>query len=108
MISNVVVTYQIRPEAMDEHVRLIEDVFAQLHAQQPTNVEYKVVRLADGVSFVHVSTAQTEDGANPLTGMASFVEFGRDIASRVATAPKPTAADLVGSYVPPGGAVASQ
>ncbi|HEY3036354.1 MAG TPA: hypothetical protein VGJ54_17065 [Streptosporangiaceae bacterium] len=66
MISSVVVSYQVRPEAVAEHVRLIEAVFAQLHAEQPDNVEYKVVRLADGVSFVHVSSADTPDGSNPL------------------------------------------
>src|SRR6266480_5460446 len=52
VISSVVVSYQVRPEAVAEHVRLIEAVFTQLHAEQPDNVEYKVVRLADGVSFV--------------------------------------------------------
>ena len=100
MISSVVVSYQVRPEAVAEHVRLIEAVFAQLHAEQPDNVEYKVVRLADGVSFVHVSSADTPDGSNPLPEPASFKEFGRDSAARVATAPVPTAADIIGSYHP--------
>src|SRR6266516_3147588 len=77
--------------------RLIEAVFTQLHAEQPDNVEYKVVRLADGVSFVHVSSADTPDGSNPLPELAAFKEFGRDSAARVATAPVPTAADIIGS-----------
>jgi hypothetical protein len=100
MISSVVVSYQVKPEAVAEHVRLIEGVFAQLRAEQPGNIEYKVVRLDDGVSFVHVSTADTPDGANPLPELAAFKEFGRDSAARVATAPVPTAADIVGSYYP--------
>jgi len=65
VISSVVVSYQVRPGAVAEHVRLIEAVFEQLHAEQPGNVEYKVVRLQDGVSFVHVSSADTPDGSNP-------------------------------------------
>jgi hypothetical protein len=84
MISNVVVSYQLKPEAMAEHIRLIEAVFAQLHREKPQNLEYKVVRLDDGVSFVHISTADTPDGANP---------------------PAPTGAALVGSYVPADGAL---
>jgi hypothetical protein len=64
VISSVVVSYQVRPEAVAEHVRLIEAVFAQLRAEQPDNVEYKVVRLDDGVSFVHISSADTPDGSN--------------------------------------------
>ena len=100
MISSIVVTYQVKPEAMAEHVRLIEGVFEQLHAEQPANLEYKVVRLDDGVSFVHVSTADTPDGSNPLPQMSAFRAFGRDSGDRVATTPVPTPADIIGSYVP--------
>ena len=102
MISSVVVSYSVRPEAVAEHIRLIEGVFEQLHAEQPGNIEYKVMRLDDGVSFVHVSTADTPDGSNPLPAMAAFQQFGKDAGSRVATPPVPTAADIVGSYHPGG------
>ena len=100
MITSVVVSYQVKPEATAEHVRLIEAIFAQLHAERPDNVEYKVVRLDDGVSFVHLSTADTPDGSNPLPEMTAFSEFGRDLASRVASPPAPKAAEIIGSYHP--------
>jgi hypothetical protein len=100
MISNVVVTYQLRPEAMDEHVRLIEAVFDQLRAEARPDLAYQVLRLDDGVSFVHVSTADTEDGSNPLPSLAAFQEFSRDLGSRVATPPAPSGATTIGSYVP--------
>src|SRR6266568_6602702 len=58
VITSVVVSYQVKPEAMAEHVRLIEAVFDHLRAERPANIEYKVVRLADGVSFVHLSSAE--------------------------------------------------
>ncbi len=101
MISSVIVSYKIRPEAAAEHIRLIEAVFEQLRAEHPDNLEYKVVRLDDGVSFVHMSSADTPDGSNPLPELAAFKEFGRNSAARVATAPVPTAADIIGSYYPP-------
>jgi hypothetical protein len=101
VISSVVVSYKVRPEAVAEHVRLIEAVFEQLRAEQPDNVEYKVVCLDDGVSFVHVSSADTPDGSNPLPELAAFKEFGRDSAARVATPPVPTPAHIIGSYYPP-------
>jgi len=100
VISSVVVSYQVKPEALDEHVRLIEGVFKQLHAERPANVEYKVVRLADGVSFVHMFSVDTPDGSNPLPEMAAFKEFGKDSGARVATTPMPTPADVIGSYHP--------
>jgi len=100
MISSVVVSYLVRPEAVDEHVRLIEAVFEQLRNEQPANIEYKVMRLADGVSFVHVSTADTADGSNPLPKLAAFQQFGQNAGARVASTPVPTAADIIGSYHP--------
>src|SRR5258708_6416097 len=100
VITSVVVSYQGRPEAVAEHVRLIEAVFEQLHSERPGNVEYKVVRLADGVSFLHVSSADTPDGSNPLPELTAFKEFGRNSASRVATTPVPTPAAIIGSYPP--------
>jgi hypothetical protein len=101
VISSVVVSYRVRPEAVAEHIRLIEAVFEQLGAERPGNVEYKVVRLADGVSFVHMSSADTPDGSNPLPELSAFKEFGRDSAARVATTPVPAAADIIGAYHPP-------
>src|SRR5262245_40958932 len=77
VISSVVVSYQVRPEAVAEHVRLIEAVFAQLHAEQPGNVESKVVRLADGASFGHASSAATPAGSNPLPELAASAAPGR-------------------------------
>lgn len=100
MITSVVVSYTVKPEAIEEHVRLIEGVFAQLHSEAPANVEYKVMRLDDGVSFVHVSTADTDDGSNPLPQLSAFQQFNQDAASRVATPPMPTAAAIIGSYHP--------
>jgi hypothetical protein len=100
MISNVVVSYTVKPEAVEEHLRLIQGVFNQLDSEAPANIEYKVVQLADGVSFVHVSTAETDDGSNPLPALASFQQFAQDLGARVATPPAPSAAEIVGSYYP--------
>jgi hypothetical protein len=100
VISNVVVTYTVKPDAIDEHLRLIEGVFAQLQSEAPAHLEYKVLHLADGVTFVHVSTADTPDGSNPLPALESFQEFAKDLPARVSTPPNPTAATIVGSYHP--------
>ena len=107
VISNVVVSYQIRPEVLAEHLALIKGVFDELGDTGPENVEYKVLRLDDGVSFLHVSTATTPDGSNPLPELASFQRFAKDLAQRVATPPSPTDAQIVGSYVPSQGALGS-
>jgi hypothetical protein len=98
MISRVVVTYSIRPETRDEHVRLIEGVFAQLDAEAPSTVDYQVLCRDDGVSFVHVSSHETEDGSNPIPQLAAFQEFQRDLASRLTGPPQSSEAILVAEY----------
>jgi hypothetical protein len=98
VISNVVVTYSVRPEAVEEHLRLIAGVFDQLRADARDDVDYQVLRLADGVSFVHVSSADTADGSNPLPQLAAFREFSADLASRVTAPPIASPADVVAAY----------
>ena len=49
-----VVRYQAKPDRADENQGLIEAVFADLEARQPEGFTYKVFRLEDGVSFIHV------------------------------------------------------
>jgi hypothetical protein len=109
VITSVVVTYQVRPEALAEHVRLIEAVFDQLRSEKPAGLlDYQVRCLEDGVSFVHVSTADTPDGSNPLPKLTAFQQFGRNSEARVATTPVPTPAAVIGYYYAaaqlPGGA----
>ena len=87
MRNNTVVSYTVRPEAYTEHVRLIGRVFAQLREECPGNVDYQVLCLADGVSFVHVSNHDTADGSSPLPALSTFKEFISGLAQRVATPP---------------------
>ena len=75
-------------------------MLAQLTAEQPDNVQYQVLRLADGVSFVHVSTADTPDGSNLIPELESFKAFGKDIAFRVTAQPDLKVADVIASYLP--------
>ena len=100
MISHVVVTYSVKPEAIEEHLRLISGVFEQLEAEGRDDVDYQVLRLADGVSFVHVSSADTADGSNPLPQLAAFRDFGADLASRVTAPPIASQADVVAVHRP--------
>jgi len=96
--NNTVVTYTVRPGAHAEHVRLIERVFAQLQTERPGNVDYQVLCLADGVSFVHVSNHDTADGSSPLPALSAFKEFTSDLAQRVATPPTASDAKAIGTY----------
>ena len=95
----IVVRYQTKPECGDENQRLIEAVFAELDQRRPTGFTYEVVRLADGVSFIH--TVVEDDAVaerDSLQDVPAFQAFTANIADRCAVQPAPSAARVVGSY----------
>jgi hypothetical protein len=63
-MATTVVRYQAKPERADENQRLIEAVFAEFNERQPEGFTYKVFRLEDGVSFIHV-VIEHDDVADP-------------------------------------------
>jgi hypothetical protein len=94
----VVVQYQVKPEMGDENQSLIESVFEELDERDPGGVRYASLRLADGVSFVHLASVETDDGSNPLSKTAAFGEFQRELKDRCSVQPAPQEAEVVGSY----------
>jgi hypothetical protein len=98
-MTNTVVRYQAKPERADENQRLIEAVFAQLEERQPDGFTYKVFRLEDGVSFVHV-VIEHDGVENPdsLQDVPAFQAFVKDIADRCDVAPVAKQATIVGGY----------
>ncbi len=93
-----VVRYQTKPERAEENQRLIEAVFAELDAQEPEGFTYKVFRLADGVSFLHVVIEHDIIDPDSLQAVPAFQAFVADIADRCDFAPVAVGATIVGGY----------
>src|ERR1700719_681796 len=96
-----VVRYVTNPEQADENARLIGQVFEELRTKAPQDVRYLALRLADG-TFVHVSMAETADGASPIPKLAAFGLFQSGIKERCVEPPKSSDATIVGHYRMPG------
>lgn len=92
-----VVRYRPQPDTVAENRRLVEEVFAELHATDPGGIRYATFKLADG-TWVHVADIDGAD--NPLAATASFAEFTADIEGRCeeGQGPNPQAAEIIGSY----------
>ena len=82
-MSATVVRYQAKPERADENQKLIESGFADLDARSPKGFTYKVFRLDDGISFIHV-VVEHEGVEDPdsLQDVPAFQAFVADIAVR--------------------------
>jgi hypothetical protein len=94
-----VVRYQAKPDRADENQELVEAVFADLDRRQPEGFTYKVFRLEDGVSFVHV-VIEHDDVADPdsLQELPAFQAFVEHIGERCDVPPLAMGATVVGGY----------
>ncbi len=97
-MKTIVVRYQAKPERADENQKLIEAVFAELEDRQPEGFTYKVFRLDDGVSFVHVVIEHDVDAPESLQAVPAFQAFVADIGDRCDIAPIASGATIVGGY----------
>ncbi|MDQ6697903.1 MAG: hypothetical protein M3Z46_10665 [Actinomycetota bacterium] len=97
-MSSTVVRYQTKPDRADENQKLIEAVFADLEEHEPDGFTYKVFRLEDGVSFIHVVIEHDIDEPDSLQDVPAFQTFVAGIADRCDVAPVATGATIVGGY----------
>ena len=97
-MKSTVVRYQAKPERADENQELIEAVFADLEKRQPDGFTYKVFRLEDGVSFVHVVIEHDVEHPASLQDVPAFQTFVAKIAERCDVPPVAMGASVVGGY----------
>lgn len=96
MNTQLVIRYQTHPDAADLNENLIRDVFTELAARRPADVEYAVYRLDDGQSFVHVFSSP--NGTDALTELPAFQRFQEGAEARQAGPPDAHSAHVVGRY----------
>ena len=97
-MKQVMVRYKVKPERAEENEELVRAVYAELRRTEPAGIRYATFQLEDGVSFVHLSSTETEDGHNPLSETKAFKEFLKDIGDRCDEAPVATEVREVGSF----------
>jgi hypothetical protein len=97
-VKATVVRYQAKPERADENQRLIEQVFVELDARQPEGFTYKVFRLEDGVSFVHVVIEHETEKPDSLQDVPAFQTFVAGVTERCDVPPVAMGATIVGGY----------
>lgn len=93
-----VVRYQARSERADENQQLIEAVFAELEERQPDGFTYKVFRLEDGVSFLHVLIEHDVEAPDSIQAVPAFQSFLAAIGERCDVPPVASGATVVGGY----------
>ena len=73
-------------------------MFAELDKHQPEGFTYKVFRLDDGVSFIHIMIEHDVDHPESLQDVAAFQAFVAEVDDRCDFAPVAMGATIVGGY----------
>lgn len=94
MSNAVIVRYELDPDRLEEHLGLIESVFAHLEASKPDGVHYGVMRSDDGTSFTHIGIYDSEEAREAASGNDAFQAFVAEIGERCIVPP-----DAVGQIV---------
>jgi hypothetical protein len=97
-MKTTVVRYQVKPERAAENQQLSQAVFAQLEERESQGFTYKVFRLDDGVSFIHVVIEHDTDRSDSLQDVPAFQAFVANIADRCDVSPVAVGATIVGGY----------
>jgi hypothetical protein len=96
-MKRVVVQYKVKPDHAERNAELIRAVFEELDRTQPDGLRYAALRLADGVTFIHI-TEEPEDGQSPLATLESAERFRAGIAERFAEPAAVQESSEVGSF----------
>jgi hypothetical protein len=97
-MKTVTVRYRTKPECADENEAMVRRVFDALAQSGPPDVHYRVMREADGNTFVHLSTRPAAAEGNPLRQVEAFREFVSGIKDRCEDPPKDMVMRFLGEY----------
>ena len=96
-MKRVVIQYKVKPEHVEHNVELLRAVYDELEQTQPEGLGHAVLRLADGVTFIHIAE-ETEAAAGGIFGLESFQRFEAGIRDRCEVPPAVQPASEVGAY----------
>jgi hypothetical protein len=92
------VRYQVKPDLVEENVKMVRAVYDELAQLRPPGLQYATFQAADGVTFVHLAVVEPHREPHPLVSLASFRRFARTIGERTEEEPVSVELDAVGSY----------
>jgi hypothetical protein len=97
-MKRVMVQYKVKADRAAENEAYVRKVFEELEQTTPDGIRYATFKQADGVSFVHIASIETEDGDNPLGESPAFKAFQAEIKDRCEEPPVAVDLQEIGSY----------
>ena len=94
----VIVRYELDPNRLDEHRKLIDAVFAHLRDERPEGVHYGVLKSADGTQFTHIGIYESDQARMAASENDAFRAFVADIGARCIVPPNAVSQEVIQQY----------
>jgi hypothetical protein len=97
-MKTVLVRYKVNADMVVENETLVKEVYKQLHEKKLEGFHYTTLKLGDGVSFVHIAVADSEEANTTLSNLPAFKNFQAGIKERCEELPVAVPFTVVGAY----------
>jgi hypothetical protein len=97
-MQRTMIRYRVKVDRAEENERFIARVFEELRRDGPAGLRYASFKLDDGVTFVHLVSADDDTGRAALRELPAFKAFTAGIRERCDEPPASTELHEVGAY----------
>ena len=97
-MKKILVRYKVKADKVTENESLVKEVYKQLGAEKIDGFHYCTLKLEDGVSFIHIAIADTENANAAFGNLKAFKNFQADIKQRCEELPKVSSISIVGAH----------
>lgn len=98
-MPTVVIHYQLHPDQLDRHLRLLEAAYREMDSAQPGGLSYTTIQFDDDVSFLAVVSGDAGPGV--LTTLPAFQHYRATLDQRCAQSPVMTQGRTIHTYNQP-------
>jgi hypothetical protein len=81
-VNRIVVRYVVKPDQVERNEQLVRAVYDELHSVEPAGLRYATLRLADGVTFIHIVSNESGREESPLRSIGAFKQFQEGLRAR--------------------------
>jgi len=98
-MPTVVIRYQLHPDQVEENLRLLDDVYREMHAVQPRDLSYTTIQLDDDLTFLAIVSGNAVPGV--LTDLPAFQRYRGTLDQRCIHPPAMTQGRTIHAYNEP-------
>jgi hypothetical protein len=97
-MKKVLVRYKLKADKVTDNEILVIEVYKQLHEKKIEGFHYCTLKLADGLTFIHIALADTEEANATFSHLPAFKNFQANIKDRCDELPVVNAVTVIGAY----------